>query len=303
VLGNLDRVQLAKAVGRWKRLRRGVRTSLLQALLPRHFTPKEQYEINLYGYRYEASLQNWIDWNLFFFGGYEEEIQELIRMLSATGRAGVFLDIGANSGLHSLFASRLFRKVHAFEPFPPVRDRLLAAVARNQIDNIEVHAVGLGATNGMAPFFAPPEENLGTGSFVGDYSSQNIRYRDLEIREGDPYLLEHVGAVDVVKVDVEGFEIEVLRGMRQTLESCRPDIVLELSDFTWRELGSAAGLAEMLPRDYMIFNIQLRKLCFWFLERSSLWLEPVGKNPPSANVLAIAAERVSSLRLDGKAAQ
>jgi FkbM family methyltransferase len=297
VLENLDQFQLAKVVGHCQWLRRGVRTRLLRALLPRHVVPREHFEINLHGYRYTGSLENWIDWNLFFLGGYEEEIQQLIRVLSATGRAGVFLDVGANCGAHTLFASRLFHRVHAFEPFPPVRDRLFATVARNHIDNIEVHAVGLGAADGIAPFFAPPEENLGTGSFVGDYSSQNIRYRDLEIREGDPYLLEHVGRVDVVKVDVEGFEIEVLRGMRQTLESCRPDLVLELSDATWRQIGSTEGLAKMLPHDYEIFNIHSRKIHFWLLERSGLRIEPVSQNRPTANVLAIAAERANSVKL------
>ena len=59
-----------------------------------------------------------------------------MRDISRAFGGGVFVDVGANTGLHSLYMSKHASTVHAFEPYEPVLARLRAAIARNEIGNI-----------------------------------------------------------------------------------------------------------------------------------------------------------------------
>jgi hypothetical protein len=81
-------------------------------------------EIN--GARYEGNTGNFIDKNIFFYGAYEKPVLFFLRdiLTSAYSGQGVFLDIGANTGQHSLFMSRHAREIHAFEPWAPVLIKL-----------------------------------------------------------------------------------------------------------------------------------------------------------------------------------
>jgi len=109
---------------RW--LRRGIRERLIRALVPQRHSPDERFDILLHGYRFSGHVGNWIDRNIYLYGGYEQEVQSLIRHLSVRGGIGAFVDIGANVGLHTLLASTLYSQVHAFEPYPPAHERLAA---------------------------------------------------------------------------------------------------------------------------------------------------------------------------------
>jgi FkbM family methyltransferase len=140
---------------------------------------------------------------------------------------GVFVDVGANLGDKSLFMSRYAKEIHAFEPFPPVLEKLRRHLAINGIRNVTVYPVGLGAKPDKIPFFQPPDVNLAMGSFHSDYSRNNVPYKELDIVTGDEALKGvHV---DLIKIDVEGFEKEVLQGLRRTLETHRPIVLFEVS--------------------------------------------------------------------------
>jgi FkbM family methyltransferase len=187
-------------------------------------------EIN--GLRYEGNTGNLIDSNIFYFGAHEKHVLFFLRdvMKSGYGNNGVFLDIGANTGQHSLFMSPHARAIHAFEPYQPVLARFQDAVAMNGITNITIHPIGLGNENSSKPFYKPGESNHGSGSFVDGFFDANQHSGELDIRVGDEVLRNSgVTSIALVKMDIEGYEKPALQGLRRTLENSRPVVVFEMS--------------------------------------------------------------------------
>ena len=187
-------------------------------------------EIN--GARYEGNTGNFIDKNIFFYGAYEKPVLFFLRdiLTSAYSGQGVFLDIGANTGQHSLFMSRHAREIHAFEPWAPVLIKLRRHIEINRFKNVVIHPFGLGNENSKKTFYAPPESNLGMGSFVKEFGSPNPAEDSLEIRIGDD-VIEKAGvtSVDLIKMDIEGYEKLALQGLERTLRKHRPIVEFELS--------------------------------------------------------------------------
>lgn len=122
---------------------------------------------DLDGARYQGNTGNLIDQHVFFYGAFEKPVLYFLRdtMKSAYSNHGVFLDIGANTGRHSLFMSRYAKEIHAFEPWDPVIKRFRQMVESNHIENNVIHPFGLGNENSKKPFYKPPDNNLGTRVF------------------------------------------------------------------------------------------------------------------------------------------
>lgn len=164
------------------------------------------FEADLNGARYQGNTGNFIDSHVFFYGAYEKPILYFLRdtMKSAYSNQGTFLDIGANTGQHSLFMSRYAKEIHAFEPWEPVIKRFRHMVENNHLKNIVIHPFGLGEQNSKKPFFKPPDNNPATGSFVEGFKEDNIYGGELEIRIGDD-ALEKAGVTSValIKMDIE----------------------------------------------------------------------------------------------------
>lgn len=291
-------LRLLRWFGRLRWLRRGIRERVIRFAVKVGGDYDHQFNVDLFGYSYAGSLKNLLDWNIYFYETYEQEILDLIKHLAACGPGQVFLDVGANLGHHSLFASRHFSKVLAFEPYPPVRARLLDVVKQNSIGNIAVHGAGLGSATAEVSFFAPPDTNLGSGSFRPQYSELNTPYALLQVVVGDEYLKDKINAVDVIKIDVEGYESEVLKGLRLTLERYRPGVILELSDSTVKQMGSSSGLLDLFPDGYRTFYIQSRELRGWLFERPGLRLSALD-SLREGNALVIPTERLPALRAAG----
>jgi FkbM family methyltransferase len=142
---------------------------------------------NLDGVRYQGRLGNYVDQHIFYYGAYEKPNLFFLRdvMQSVYANQGTFIDIGANTGQHSLFMSRHSKEVHAFEPWEPVLKRFRRMVEINAIKNITIYPFGLGNENSKKPFFKPSDTNLSTGSFVEGFLPDNTYEDNLEIRVGD----------------------------------------------------------------------------------------------------------------------
>ena len=207
------------------------------------------------GIKYEGNLSNGIDKDIFYFGAYEKPLLYLLRdiMHSVYANKGTFIDIGANTGQHSLFMSRYVSQVHAFEPWDPVLKRFRRMIELNQTKNIVVHPFGLGDQNAKKPFYKPAENNLGTGSFVEGFTSNNSYEGELEIKIGDEALDQAgVGSVALIKMDIEGYEKLALRGLRRTLWKDRPIVEFELSADPKSPVSikSSKDLTDLFPENY-----------------------------------------------------
>ena len=190
------------------------------------------FTTDLFGMVYEGNTGNTVDAWILNYGSYETQVLYFLRdiMRDTYSNEGVFLDVGANTGQHSMFMSRYAKEVHAFEPYAPVRGRFQRMIAVNRITNVMVYPVGLGSENKKLRFYKPPETNLGTGSFVEGMISGNGDHEELDIVAGDAVLKKaNVGSVQLIKMDIEGFERPALKGLAVTLAQSRPIVVFELA--------------------------------------------------------------------------
>ena len=252
-------------LGLWRRqwLPQRLNRSLYKLLARRGKAPDAPFTVDFFGLRYDGNLKINIDFNIYFHGAFEKPLLFFLRdvMQKLSPQEPVFVDIGANVGQHSLFMSRLASQVHAFEPFAPVRERLLHQIAVNQLQHITVHPVGLSDANTRLPFFAPTGRNMGIGSFDASTTSKgNVSIGELELVRGDDYfLMQGIARVDVLKMDVEGFEKPALTGLRETLRRLRPLIVCEVTYGKELSFTSAEDLLAHLPADYHLFTFDKRK--------------------------------------------
>jgi len=154
-----------------------------------------------------------------------------------------------------VFVAKYAKTVHAIEPYPPVLNTLNTLVTKNNADNVVVHAVGYSNEEGTLPFFAPSDENLGTGSFDPDFSVNNRKIGDLPLVIGDKHLAS-IGAnrIDSIKVDIEGYERYALQGLRETLAANRPVVVIEINP-TDGGFNSRAELDATFPKNYEYYYL------------------------------------------------
>jgi len=152
---------------------------------------------------------------------YEAEDLELIER-KFTG--GVFLDIGANVGNHTLFVAKFLnpQKVIAVEPNPVAYRILKCNLALNDVvDRVELHEVGMSDKSGRADLITP-EYNLG-GARVVDKPDGSF-----PIVQGDELINDR--KVDFIKIDTEGLELQVIAGLNKTIERSRPVMFVEVDD-------------------------------------------------------------------------
>ncbi|HEV2551873.1 MAG TPA: FkbM family methyltransferase [Stellaceae bacterium] len=189
------------------------------------------FEVNFDGLRYRGQLNDLVDWNLFFFGSYSPQELDFLAtaawVLGGTTSGVTYFDVGANVGQHALFMSRRAAHVVAFEPSRLARERFAANIALNAIRNLLLFPIALGDVDSQG--------RLGSG-FKGNSGSKSLTWtlaehkdETVEIRRGDDLVrAEGLPRVDILKLDVEGYEKQALLGLRNTLLADRPVILMEL---------------------------------------------------------------------------
>lgn len=137
----------------------------------------------------------------------------------------IFVDVGANIGTVAIPIAKIVHKVVAFEPVKDNRDLLEENILLNKCTNIDVHAVALGKEHGTVSLVAQDG---------GDAATYSVRKgSDTPVIPLDSLLLK----ADFIKIDVEGYELEVLQGARETLRTHRPVIFFEVNLIELRKRG------------------------------------------------------------------
>jgi len=136
---------------------------------------------------------------------------------------GVLYDVGSNWGYYSLLAARQagFRgRVHAFEPWPPSFADLSSIIRQGELENtVTAHHTALAAESGQA--IMSSGRHSGLARLVTGGSGPRVTKGTIDELGLD--------RPDFIKLDVEGFETEVLRGGKRTLGDARPFIIFESS--------------------------------------------------------------------------
>lgn len=173
----------------------------------------------------------------------------------------VFVDIGANEGFFSVFASRrvgAMGKLIAFEPSSREVERLRANLSLNNISNVRVETCALANASGTAELriceYGHEGQNT-LGNFA--YNVQQSGTQVVQLCSLDEYLDSHpVDRLDFIKMDVEGAEQKVLEGARRTLAKFKPVVLLELNDKALKfQNASCESVVNVLrSMDYAIYN-------------------------------------------------
>jgi len=165
--------------------------------------------------------------------GFGNEREQLDRFLERVEPGTTVWDIGANLGLYTVFAARRGGAVHAFEPDPSFSDRLRRNLQLNGQD-ATVHELALSDENGTATLSTDglegdsPALSAGSDSERDSVTVETIRGDDLETTVPDP---------EVLKIDVEGAETGVLRGLGDRLSGARA-VMIELHPNMITRFGS-----------------------------------------------------------------
>lgn len=151
---------------------------------------------------------------------YEPEM--LVVMARRLQPGDLVLDVGANIGNHTLYLAAAGCRVYAFEPNLHLCDALNESIELNGFrGRLEVQTVALGAEDGVAHFTEEIAENLGAQSLEPGKG-------EIELKRIDSFEFDH--PVRAVKIDVEGMEMDVLKGAKSLLLHDRPDLYIECQD-------------------------------------------------------------------------
>lgn len=223
----------------------------------------EAFVTDFFGLAYSGDLANFIDWTVFYYGAFAINELRLLAALAdalrAQGKPLNFYDVGANIGHHSLFMSSHADRVFAFEPFAPVRDRMARKLSHAGVRNVETFPVALGNRNQTGVFHPPTGANQGTGT-LGDMLPDNVSAESISVQvvRGDDFLAaRNLPPISLLKMDVEGYEVNVLEGLRETLWRDRPPILMEIQRDSHSGMGpgKSARIRSLLYPDHLLFEV------------------------------------------------
>lgn len=183
-------------------------------------------------------------------GRLEPEMEILGDLL---GSKKLVVDVGANVGLFSYFLSKMGKDVEAFEPLPECAN----AIDAYRSSRIRVHNIALSSKSGALKLYTPLINGIpypGNSSFTaveGPHESREVSVQTL-----DQY---HYENVCLIKIDVEGHELDVLKGATQTLSRERPVLLVEIEQ-RHLQIPMAEVFAYVLEQRYNGFFLFSGKL-------------------------------------------
>lgn len=181
------------------------------------------------------------------FRNLMDEAYVIESVLDHVSEDDVFYDVGANVGLYTCFVSQVSADTVAFEPHPENRERLRDNVELNELSNVTIRREALSDSDGVAELEVAGTGVAGEGthSLVTDDKTDGA----LEVEEArTDSLVDELPTPDVVKIDVEGAELQVLRGMKEMLADCRVVYTEVHPDRLQRRGGSEDEVVELLER-------------------------------------------------------
>ena len=239
------------------------KTRLARWLMTRDDIAGEAEVVDRFGLRFSLpSLAEPIAFHLLIDGVYEPDVLSfIVGHLRTRQPDAVFVDVGASVGALTMPVARAISpsgRVIAVEASTRIIGYLSRNVAANALGN--VHCVAAAATDveGEVDFYEAPIDHFGMGSMGAQF---HARPSAVVGRPLDDILTEaSIQRVDVLKIDVEGFEAKALRGAEHLLRGANPPVVVfEFIDWAEARLpGGAPGDAQCLLRDwgFRIFRLE-----------------------------------------------
>ena len=248
---------------------------------------KPQYPIvapvDFLGIKFLIYLKNRgsIEESILLKGEYEEELLRIADTLVPAETT--IIDIGANIGFLSLYWAKKFNncQVFSYEPTAYAFECLKKSKRLNRLDNLKVFKLAAGDDNCQGEVYSPTEKtyNKGLGSinFNTDIEGDQTYVKEkIDIVSLD----EHIGMeknVSLIKIDVQGTEINVLKGALKLIEKDKPLIIIEVQDdYYERPLENRQSIKALFAIDSYDFYRVKRG----FAKRPYLYLEKIDIGTP-----------------------
>jgi FkbM family methyltransferase len=191
-----------------------------------------------FGVKFECDLRDKVPREIYFVGFDRRDCRTLRRLIKP---GDVVLDVGANIGYFSLLCAKWLRgrgAVYALEPFPSTMRRLERNLELNPklSSLVRLRATAISDFVGSISMSTPDEGNSGCNylSECGD--------GDMAVTTLDAFAQQECfSRIDLIKVDVEGSEVALLKGARGTLERFRPLVMIEINPGALRRFEQTAG--------------------------------------------------------------
>jgi FkbM family methyltransferase len=226
-----------------------------------------------------------IGWSIYTRALYETAVTESLWRLARAG--DIVVDVGANIGyMTSILAIKVGPrgKVYSFEPHPGTFEELQLNAANWSADKrcgqFVLHNAALGDRNGSGKLHVPDYFNLNQGtSWIGPPNALADSQMDVGILALDD-VVPDCESIGVIKIDVQGYELSVLKGMERLLRErrCRHIVFEEENPFP------ALTHTFLSDMSYVIYGIEQRFGGVRYARNQQPYFDPV--NGPSPNYLA-----------------
>lgn len=240
------------------------------------------------GFVWQLDLSQLLEWHL-FFGIREIEFEFLFNKIKPQT---TIIDIGTNFGYPALEFSRRVGpngKVFCFEPLPENFRKLKYHVQENNLKNINLFPIALGNSHSEIEMELGSPNNAGQAKIISSKKSQeNKKLKNIKVQQIplDSFIDEkNISKVDLLKIDVEGYEYKVLQGAKKLLQRDHPYLFIEVSDLLLKEQNSSAQelMTFLTNHSYNLFCLPQKKpitnVFTWENCHMNIWAEPI--TPPT----------------------
>ena len=180
------------------------------------------------------NTRSYLEWTLFFYGAYEEQVQQLFKQYLMPG--DIALDVGSNIGIHTLYMANLVGPagvVISFEPHKDIYTRQINNLTLNQATNVNAMQIGLSNKNASAflkQFDYANSSNQGTSAIVAEYTENTLKIQVARLDDLITSILPNpTSRINLIKIDIEGHEEAFFEGAMHTIKKHLPVIIFENS--------------------------------------------------------------------------
>jgi FkbM family methyltransferase len=167
----------------------------------------------------------------------------------------VCLDVGSNIGIHALFFSQFCKQVYCFEPNPYIYPILKNNITIDRT-NIQAFPFGLSLSSADLNLQIDLDWNTGHSGFVSENAPKHMKIVPAKVEVGDEIISQNgISHIDFIKIDTEGFEANVLMGLKQCILKYKPLVSLEWNTDSTRNNFNRYNLFKELFPEYAYFGI------------------------------------------------
>lgn len=188
---------------------------------------KNEISISMNNFIFEVDIRESIERKTFFLKSYEKD--RMSYLINNGKKSNIFIDVGAHIGFYSILTSDYFNQVYSFEPNFRNYQKLLKNIKQNKLERkIRTFNHGLGEKQQkLKGISANKGELIQTSGF--SISQNNKTGEDVLILKGDD-VIKLVNEDITLKIDVEGYEYNVLKGLEAILHNNNCFIQIEIWD-------------------------------------------------------------------------